>query len=939
MNRRTIRPRGAGRPRKLTLTPQVDRLETRQVLSATAGLTVQPMYALGSLASSSPPSSAYTPAQIEQAYGFNNISFGSVKGDGTGETIAIVDAYDDPNIQSDLNTFDSTFGLAPATVTRVGEKGTTSLPPSDSTGGWELEESLDVEWAHAIAPGAKIVLVEASSTSDNDLLAGVTYAASVANVVSMSWGGSEFAGQASLDKDFSHAGVAFVASSGDQGAPISWPSASPNVLAVGGTALTLGTANAWGGETGWSGSGGGPSAYESQPSYQVGVVAQTTTKRANPDVAYDASPSTGFAVYDSFTGGGGWIQVGGTSAGAPQWSALLAIVDQGRALSHQPALNASSPQEVMTTLYKNATSGDFHDVTSGTSSGSPHYSAGTGYDYVTGLGSPVANLVAQSFDGNVTAPSLDHLSITASTSETAGASFNVTVTALTASGATDPNYTGTIAFTSTDTQAGLPGHYTFTTNDAGSHTFAITLKTAGTQSIAATDTASATVTGTLSGLSVSPAAASQIVLSGLSSSTIIGAPQTITVTMRDPYGNLATGYTGTVQFTSTDTLAGLPASYAFQASDAGSHTFNVTFNTAGTESVTVTDSVHGLSATSAGVSVALPTPTFLGATVVSSTQINLSWTGSTGATGYQIQESTNGTTGWTQVGTTAAGVTTFQSTGLTAGTTYYYRVLATTGTVTSAASNVASATTSGATGGGGTTGTSASDTIWSSTLVPNENAYSYGSYEVGVKFEANEAGTVTGMRFYKQTWMNGYSHVAHLWTAGGTLLATASFTNETASGWQQISFASPVAISANTVYVISFSTGGGYFGITTNYFGSNGVTNGPLQALGNSAITGGDGVYHTGNGTFPSVSGGGMNFWADVDFSPATSGSNVQKSVTTTGQPVGAIAPLGSAPAKPQAAPAPAAPAPVTTVTYRQAVPQATAASAFSWKGSLGVGA
>ncbi len=272
---------------------------------------------------------------------------------------------------------------------------------------------------------------------------------------------------------------------------------------------------------------------------------------------------------------------------------------------------------------------------------------------------------------------------------------------------TDPNYTGTIAFTSTDTaRPAFPGHYTFTTNDAGSHTFAITLKTAGTQSIAATDTASATVTGTLSGLSVSPAAASQIVLSGpVLLDDHRSRPRRSPSRWRaTPYGNLATGYTGTAPVHQhRHPRAGLPASYAFQARRrAGSHTFNVTFNTAGTESITVTDSVHGLERDPRPeFSVALPAPTFLGATVISSTQINLSWTGSTGATGYQIQESTNGTTGWTQVGTTAAGVTTFQSTGLTAGTTYYYRVFATTGTVTSAASNVANATTSGTTGGGG----------------------------------------------------------------------------------------------------------------------------------------------------------------------------------------------------------------------------------------------
>ena len=148
---------------------------------------------------SGPPSGAYTPAQIQQAYGFNSITFGGVAGNGSGETIAIVDAYDDPNIQSDLNTFDTQFGLPATTVTRVNETGGTSYPASDSTGGWELEESLDVEWAHAMAPGASIMLVEASSASDSDLLAAVKYAAAHANVVSMSWGGGEFSGETAYD--------------------------------------------------------------------------------------------------------------------------------------------------------------------------------------------------------------------------------------------------------------------------------------------------------------------------------------------------------------------------------------------------------------------------------------------------------------------------------------------------------------------------------------------------------------------------------------------------------------------------------------------------------------------------------------------------------------------------------------------------------------------
>jgi hypothetical protein len=587
------------------LRPRIDHLESRSLLSTTPlVLVAHPTFEIGSLAGGSePPSGAYTPAQIQLAYGFNNITFGGVAGNGSGETIAIVDAYNDPNIQADLNTFDSEFGLPVTTVTRVNETGGTSYPASDPTGGWELEESLDVEWAHAMAPGASIMLVEASSDSNSDLLVGVQYAAHYANVVSMSWGGGEFLGETGFDSSyFDQAGVTFVASSGDDGAPAEWPAVSPNVLSVGGTALTLGPGNVWSSEVGWSGSGGGPSAYESQPSYQNGVVTQTSSARATPDVAYDADPSTGFAVYDSvpYEGGSGWSEVGGTSAGAPQWSALLAIADQGRAQSGQPALNSTSPQQVMSILYANPT--DFHDITSGRSTGRPHYSAGPGYDYVTGLGSPIANLIVGSLDGTSTA-SYDKLVLAAPTAETAGTSFSLTVTAQNSTGVTDTGYTGTVQFTSSDVQAGLPANFTFTAGDAGTYTFTVTLKTAGSQSITATDTTASAITGTLSGISVSPAPASQFVLSGLPSTTTAGVAQTVTVTAEDPYGNVATGYTGTVQFTSSDPQASLPANYPFTTADQGVHVFMLAFETAGTQSVMVTDTASGITAAQSGITV------------------------------------------------------------------------------------------------------------------------------------------------------------------------------------------------------------------------------------------------------------------------------------------------------------------------------------------------
>src|SRR5438874_1055440 len=154
---RSLRSGRTATPRSLR--PTLDRLEARELLSTTP-LVAYPMFEAGPLVSNpTPPPGAYTPSQIQQAYRFNKISFNGVVGDGTGQTIAIVDAYDAPNIQADLNVFDTQFGLPSTTVTRVNQTGGTSYPAADSTGGWELEAALDVEWAHAMAPGAKILLV------------------------------------------------------------------------------------------------------------------------------------------------------------------------------------------------------------------------------------------------------------------------------------------------------------------------------------------------------------------------------------------------------------------------------------------------------------------------------------------------------------------------------------------------------------------------------------------------------------------------------------------------------------------------------------------------------------------------------------------------------------------------------------------------------------
>jgi uncharacterized delta-60 repeat protein len=348
---------------------------------------------------SSPGPAGLTPAQMRHPYGVDNIKFGAITGDGSGQTIAIIDAYDYPTAAADLYAFDQQFGLPdPPSFTKVNETGGTALPGTDPAGkgnDWELEEALDIEWAHAMAPGANIILVEANSPTDADLITNaVGWARSAPGVsaISMSFGQDEFPDEASLASIFTtpagHTGVTFLASTGDGGAPGGFPAYSSNVVAVGGTTLNVDSSGNFLSETGWADGGGGISAYEAQPAYQQGVVTQTSSNRAIPDVALDADPHTGAAVYDSYDFGASspWIQVGGTSLSSPAWAGLIAIANQGRANNGGAMLDG--PTQTLPRLYS-APASDFHDITSGNNG----FAAGPGYDLVTGQGSPVANLL------------------------------------------------------------------------------------------------------------------------------------------------------------------------------------------------------------------------------------------------------------------------------------------------------------------------------------------------------------------------------------------------------------------------------------------------------------------------------------------------------------------------------------------------------------------
>ncbi|HEV3299038.1 MAG TPA: S53 family peptidase [Planctomycetaceae bacterium] len=392
----------------------IEPLEDRLLLSAsfaTPGFVIEGHGAIasgssrGAMPHVTPANSGpVTPAQMQQAYGINQISLGGVAGNGAGQTIAIVDAYNDPNIIADASSFNNQFGLQQFNVSGgptfkvLNENGGTSLPGNSAVNGWDVEESLDVEWAHSIAPQANVILFEASSNSFGDLLQAVSTAAAApgVSVVSMSWSGGEFSSEASADSVFTtpsgRGGVTFLASTGDNGSPSGYPALSPNVVAVGGTTLSIDSSGNYLGESAWSGSGGGISAVESQPSYQSGNVnGASSTNRTVPDVAMDADPNTGVYVLDTYSGS--WFQVGGTSLSCPMFAGLVAISDQGRALQGQSSLDGAT--QTLPMLYGLPQS-DFHDITTG---GNGTYNATPGYDLVTGRGTPIANLLVPALAG------------------------------------------------------------------------------------------------------------------------------------------------------------------------------------------------------------------------------------------------------------------------------------------------------------------------------------------------------------------------------------------------------------------------------------------------------------------------------------------------------------------------------------------------------------
>ena len=319
-----------------------------------------------------------TPQTIDPVYAL------TFTGSGGSGVIAIVDAYDYPTAENDLNVFSSEFSL-PACTTANGcfQKIYASGTQPRKNCGWGQEAALDIEWAHAMAPTARIVLVEAATNSFANLFAAVDAATNAVQSgggqgeVSMSWGGSEFSSEASDDSHFqpSSGSIVYLAASGDTGGATIYPSASPYVVGAGGTTIHRDKSGAFVSETGWSGSGGGPSKYETKPTYQSGVPNTSSTRRSIPDFSFDADPASGVSVYDttSCKGLSGWLVFGGTSVASPSLSGIVDRAGHFYGVSELP------------TIYNNYTnSKDFRDILSGTAGS---FSAGSGYDFVTGVGS------------------------------------------------------------------------------------------------------------------------------------------------------------------------------------------------------------------------------------------------------------------------------------------------------------------------------------------------------------------------------------------------------------------------------------------------------------------------------------------------------------------------------------------------------------------------
>ena len=519
-----------GRGASASMAPQRFAIDASVAGLPTAGLTPERLAGalrerVASASTTKPAATAisaavYTPAQIRAAYGLpalpttTSLSAAAAAGFGAGQTIYIIDAYNHPNAFADLAKFSTKFGL-PA-CTSVALTTTSSLPLSkaastctfsvaytDSSArllaaapaynaDWIVEIGLDVQWAHAIAPFARIVLIEVADTNSNSLLGGVALANKMgAGVVSMSFGAPEGNWVKASDSSFATTGMTYVAAAGDDGAQVLWPAVSPSVLAVGGTSLQ------WSGsgtryEAAWASSGGGVSAYEALPTWQSGVKiagASAATMRTVSDVAFNADPATG--QYVALTTQGSttttWNSYGGTSIGAPQWAGLVAVAN-ARRVAASKALLGDFHNAIYKTIAGSATNyaAAFDDVVDGADGSCATCATAKGYDTVTGWGTPNATALLNLLVADTTTTTPTPTPVAVAPAVPGGALSAQTGTALSASLGITPPAGVTTTYTLSGAPNGLTvnsvGYVNWTSPVAGSYSFTATATTSAGKS-------------------------------------------------------------------------------------------------------------------------------------------------------------------------------------------------------------------------------------------------------------------------------------------------------------------------------------------------------------------------------------------------------------------------------------------------------------------------
>jgi hypothetical protein len=592
--------------------PVLDETSTDLTPNPTSSDQVAPLAAGGIV-------TTYTPAQIRAAYklpplpvSLTNLTADQAAQLGAGQTIYIVNAMHNPNTLAELSAFNQKFGLPTCTAKAIPVTAALPLPPASKTGceisivystpsntmtatapayesGWATEIALDVQWAHATAPMARIVVIEAPDAYINSLVGGIKLANAMGpGIVSMSFGALEGNWTASVDSAFTGANMSYLAATGDSGAAVSWPSVSNNVLAVGGTTLNY-TGTGTRSETSWSGTGGGTSAYTQTPAYQNNTVPGmgSVARRTVADVAFNADPNSGQYVAVMTPGNAtvNWISAGGTSLSTPQWAGLLAIANASRALTAKAPVGLAHPLlygQISTTPGTYAST--FADITQGAHGSCATCSAKIGYDALSGLGTPNVTSLVTTLSG-AASPAVAPVVPNANISGKVGTTLSFTVAA------SSPN---PVTYTLSGAPAGM------TINASGVVLWATPVAGTYRVTVNAKDTKTNLSGSGVATITVAAAPAPTVASGSFAGKVNVALSFPVTVTSQNPV---------------TYTLSGAPAGMTISASGLVSWTKP----TAGTFKVTVSAKDTKTSATGSGVytvSIATPLPPTVSTTTI-----------------------------------------------------------------------------------------------------------------------------------------------------------------------------------------------------------------------------------------------------------------------------------------------------------------------------------